>query len=214
MEGADSLVEKGRIVVGRGRGQSVCFTKALAAESGTEPADAVGVLPTGRTSEEDLYPHLKVSIEKKWMKRFALDDVLVAEPQFQGRKTPGCTPVCYLERKQVPVIFHTSHATGGALDEFPKAATPRSLPPRTSYWIAYYDQSVESLMQCRQQCPNRSKASRPVPIEVGQSVLRPLLHPCIPHHGRAWRTPLLAPQTTAAFFFRPAECNTLFAPHR
>lgn len=87
------LIKTGRIVAGRGRGGSVRFTEAQATESGTEPTQAT--IPTESVTtiqnEKALYPLLKEAIEGKWIKRFALDDVMVEETHSRGSKDTGGT---------------------------------------------------------------------------------------------------------------------------
>ncbi len=85
------LIETGQIVAGRGRGGSVLFTEAQATESRTEPSQQAlsDKAPATVAKEKDLYPRLKVSIEEKWIQRFALDDVLVDETHSRGSKDTG-----------------------------------------------------------------------------------------------------------------------------
>ena len=87
------LIETGQIVPGRGRGGSVRFTEAQAVKSGTSTIAVEVASSNGQmaTRERDLYPQLKASIEEKWIKRFALDDVLVAETHSRGSRDTGGT---------------------------------------------------------------------------------------------------------------------------
>lgn len=83
------LIEAGSIVPGRGRGGSVRLTEAQAADSDAELLPASSVVPAAK--EKDLYPQLKTSIQEKWIKRFALDDVMVAATHSRGSKDTGGT---------------------------------------------------------------------------------------------------------------------------
>ena len=87
------LIETGKIVAGRGRGGSVRFTEAQAIESGTAPAQKTSDpgSATINQSERELYPLLKQAIEGRWIKRFALDDVMVEETHSRGSKDTGGT---------------------------------------------------------------------------------------------------------------------------
>lgn len=87
------LIEKGRISAGRGQGGSVRFTESQAIESGTEslqlPSPDEGTKDS--LKERTLYAALKSTILDKWIKRFALDDVLVDETHSRGSKDTGGT---------------------------------------------------------------------------------------------------------------------------
>ena len=87
------LIEKGRIVAGRGQGGSVRFTEAETTSSVPVPEiDAVPLEQVGLPQKEkDLYAPLRESIGSKWIKRFALDDVLVDETHSRGSKDTGGT---------------------------------------------------------------------------------------------------------------------------
>jgi hypothetical protein len=78
------LIGEGRLVAGRGKGGSVRLTEIPAAASGTDT-------PPATAKEKNLYAPLKASIEGKWIKRFALDDVLVDETHSRGSKDTGGT---------------------------------------------------------------------------------------------------------------------------
>ncbi|MGK9171349.1 hypothetical protein KXR53_33990 [Inquilinus limosus] len=85
------LIELGKIVAGRGKGGSVRFTEAQATESGMEVSEPASAAPLPLVRERGLYPAIKASIESKWIKRFALDDVLVDETHSRGSKDTGGT---------------------------------------------------------------------------------------------------------------------------
>jgi hypothetical protein len=87
------LIREGRLAAGRGRGGSVRLTDIPATVSGTEaaPTSAVVATPFVTAKERNLYPPLKASIEGKWIKQFALDDVLVGETHSRGSKNTGGT---------------------------------------------------------------------------------------------------------------------------
>lgn len=74
------LIENGQIVPGRGKGGSVRLTKAEAESSS---------LPNENIREADLYVPLKASIEKKWINKFGIDDVLVEDTHARGGKKTG-----------------------------------------------------------------------------------------------------------------------------
>ena len=85
------LISEGRLAAGRGKGGSVRLTEDD--ESDTAPAGSLpdaGIAPPAGARERHLYAPLKVSIEK-WIKRFALDDVLVDETHSRGSKNTGGT---------------------------------------------------------------------------------------------------------------------------
>lgn len=86
------LIGEGYLAAGRGKGGSVRLTKIEATASGTETAPAQAIVATvSPAKERDLYAPLKASIEGKWIKRFALDDVLVDETHSRGSKDTGGT---------------------------------------------------------------------------------------------------------------------------
>ena len=87
------LIEQGQILSGRGKGGSVRFTESQAAKSGAERSQPVAgsEMPALSAKEKELYPLLSASIEGKWIKRFALDDVLVDETHSRGSKNTGGT---------------------------------------------------------------------------------------------------------------------------
>ncbi len=87
------LIGEGRLAAGRGRGGSVRLTETDAIMSGAAaiPASAVVATASPTAKERDLYAPLKGSIEGKWIKRFALDDVLVDETHSRGSKDTGGT---------------------------------------------------------------------------------------------------------------------------
>jgi len=77
------LIGEGQLAAGRGRGGSVRLTEApISTAVATSPVSA---------KEKSLYTPLKASIEGKWIKRFALDDVLVDETHSRGSKDTGGT---------------------------------------------------------------------------------------------------------------------------
>src|SRR5690606_12594496 len=81
------------IVAGRGRGGSVRLTDAQLTESENVQARANPALETANIAQNErvLYPPLKEAIEGKWIKRFALDDVMVEETHSRGSKDTGGT---------------------------------------------------------------------------------------------------------------------------
>lgn len=93
-----SLISEGRLSTGRGKGGSVRLTESQMPITGIETAPNVALLTTLSVTtlsvvskEKDLYAPLKASIEKKWINRFALDDVLVDETHSRGSKDTGGT---------------------------------------------------------------------------------------------------------------------------
>lgn len=87
------LIEAGQIVAGRGRGGSVRLTEAQLPAVATErtPNNSPLALAGIARNERALYPPLKEAIEGKWIKRFALDDVMVEETHSRGSKDTGGT---------------------------------------------------------------------------------------------------------------------------
>jgi hypothetical protein len=76
---------------GRGRGGSVRLieTDATASRAAAVPDAAVVATASATAKERNLYAPLKAAIEGKWIKRFALDDVLVDETHSRGSKDTG-----------------------------------------------------------------------------------------------------------------------------
>jgi len=87
------LIEEGRIVSGRGKGGSVRFTEAQAAGTGarSKQSNSISAITNLIQKERELYPPLKESIQSKWIKRFALDDVIIDETHSRGSKDTGGT---------------------------------------------------------------------------------------------------------------------------
>ncbi len=87
------LIETGQIIAGRGRGGSVRFTDAHSTELDIEPARLASPQePVNSINQERaLYAPLKNAIEGKWIKRFALDDVMVEETHSRGSRDTGGT---------------------------------------------------------------------------------------------------------------------------
>lgn len=88
------LLKEGKIVLGRGKGGSVRLVGDQATEStsmGPALAPTIDETMCGVTKERDLYSPLKASIQEKWIKRFAFDNVLVDETHSRGSKNTGGT---------------------------------------------------------------------------------------------------------------------------
>jgi hypothetical protein len=83
------LIGKGRLVAGRGKGGSVRLTKTDATVLGA--ASVVATASVTAAKEKNLYAPLKASIEEKWIKRFAFDNVVVDETHSRGSKDTGGT---------------------------------------------------------------------------------------------------------------------------
>lgn len=50
-------------------------------------------------------------------------NISVAALDVKLADNSDCAPICYaLDQKHVPFLFHTGYATGGVLDEYPKAS--------------------------------------------------------------------------------------------
>jgi hypothetical protein len=84
------LVEKGKILIGRGRGGSVRLVQVeieveLAQPLKSEKKD------TSRRSERDLYTEQFLKSVENWIKRFGLDRVLVEGTHSRGSKRTGGT---------------------------------------------------------------------------------------------------------------------------
>jgi len=79
------LISEGKIFAGRGRGGSVSLTD-IVVEREIQPIE-----PIIRERERDLYGPIKESVEKNWIQRFAMDNVLVEETHSRGSKLTGGT---------------------------------------------------------------------------------------------------------------------------
>jgi hypothetical protein len=87
------LIEKGRIVAGRGRGGSVRLTDTEASESDTEPTQAIIQSESAAFfyRERELYLPLNKAIGGKWIERFGFNEVMVEETHSRGAKDTGGT---------------------------------------------------------------------------------------------------------------------------
>src|SRR5262245_45057000 len=81
------LIERGRIVAGRGYGGSVKLTQAenlegevpLPGTPGEQVSDEISTTIGIQRKERALYSPLKATIETTWIKRFGFDEVRVEE---------------------------------------------------------------------------------------------------------------------------------------
>lgn len=92
-----SLIEKGEIIPGRGKGGSVRLNEARVelgtplSEEHVKSCDVTPMAKVTSTLEKPLYQPLKEAIESKWIKRLGFDHVEVAVTAFQGAKNTGGT---------------------------------------------------------------------------------------------------------------------------
>jgi hypothetical protein len=85
------LIGQGLIAAGQGKGGSVRLTKTDAAAGAAADSIPATTKASVIVRERNLYAPVKASIEGKWIKRFALDDVLVDETHSRGSKDTGGT---------------------------------------------------------------------------------------------------------------------------